>query len=116
MNITINLQAPELAEAINNLAGAIMGKRLDNDLVGGSTPKEDIKPIKGDSKPNAKAQSETPIDEPKPEELRAKAAQLSKAGKREEVKALLSEFEVGSVTAVPEGRRADFMKRLEDLE
>lgn len=49
------------------------------------------------------------------EELRAKAAEVSKSGKQAEVKALLTKFEAASISAVPEDKRSEFLKALEAL-
>lgn len=57
-------------------------------------------------------------DEPIPSvvDLRAKAAEVgADAAKKPKIKALLDEFQVPNITAVPENRRAEFLRRLSAL-
>lgn len=115
MNITLNIQAEnpqELQEAISGLASSM----------GGASTPEPEKP-----KRNTKPKPEKPA-EPDPvevnqddsesvtdEQLRAKAIEVAKAGNQPAVKALLDKFGSKSVSAIPEDRRADFMKALEAI-
>lgn len=135
MNITLNIQAEtpeELVQAISGLNG-VLGAPVDTP----ETEKEKPSKPAGKSKPKPKPAAEKMEDE-KPEEkdsdnedggnddggeaepvtveqLRAKAAEVAKAGKQPDVKALLDEFESKSISAIPEDQRADFMNRLEKL-
>ncbi len=49
------------------------------------------------------------------EQIRAKATEVSQAGKQPEVKALLLKFEAKSVSTIPEDKRSAFLKALEAL-
>lgn len=137
MQIKIDIEAPALVEALNNLASAISNSNgqaltvINNTPDGAKDVKKD-KPKKSEPAPETKTEEKvgdvaeeteatettdsTPdVDEPTPEELRAKATELSKAGKRDEIKALLDKFGVKNITAIPEGKRAEFMAELEKL-
>ncbi|BBH19796.1 hypothetical protein Back11_11410 [Paenibacillus baekrokdamisoli] len=52
---------------------------------------------------------------PTVEDLRANAAEVSKAGKQAGVKALLSAIGASSISTIPEDKRADFLAALEAL-
>lgn len=52
---------------------------------------------------------------PTVEDLRANAAEVSKAGKQAGVKALLSAIGASSISTIPEDKRADFLTALEAL-
>lgn len=124
MNITLNIQADspeELMEAISGLSGVMGGASVDSPDV----EKKEKKPTKSKTKPAEKAaepekkSSDKPEDDSEDpvsvEQLRAKAAEVAKAGKQPDVKALLDEFESKSISAVPEDQRAEFLTKLEKL-
>lgn len=127
MDIKVNIQAPELAEALNNLAGALKGATS----LPTTAPKQ-AKPKKEETKKEEVPVEEKPVKEekatepePAPEkttvteiedaDLRAAAAAKAKEGKKDEVKALLTEFDVKNVSAIPQEKRADFLAKLEAL-
>ena len=111
MEIKLKVEADELVTAINNLATA-MGKaelfpKID---VPATEPKPETQPQENDP----------PKPEPEPEpvpvtELRAKAAEKAKEGKKDEIKALLSEFGAKTVSSVDEEKRSEFLERLAQL-
>lgn len=113
MEIKLKVEANELVTAINNLATA-MGKaelfpKID---VPATEPKPETQPQENDP----------PKPEPEPEsvpvpvtELRAKAAEKAKEGKKDEIKALLSEFGAKTVSSVDEEKRSEFLERLAQL-
>ncbi|MFS1514587.1 hypothetical protein VQL36_19470 [Chengkuizengella sp. SCS-71B] len=115
MQITIKIDAPELVGAVNNLAVAMGGKATSNKNTSIKEEKGKKPETKQDSKETKEDKSDSQVKTFKPEELRAKAAEVSKSGKREEVKALLTKFEVKNITSVPEERSAEFMSALEAL-
>ncbi|OMD93008.1 hypothetical protein BSK49_01085 [Paenibacillus odorifer] len=49
------------------------------------------------------------------EDIRAKAADVGQAGKKDEIKALLGEFKVKTISSVPAEKRAEFLAALEAL-
>lgn len=130
MKIEVNIQAPEVVAALNNLAEAMKGapqatvkdKPVKQETKKDSKPKDENKEEKPKDEPKEEVKSK---DEPKedkeaasvpdPADLRAKAGELSKSGKKEEVKALLAEFEAKTLSAIPEDKRAEFLERLEEL-
>ncbi|WP_152658270.1 hypothetical protein [Oceanobacillus sp. CFH 90083] len=168
MKIEVNVQAPELVEAVNNLAAAMgsapvveapakkeePAKKVEAKEDKKQEKKEEPKTFsrasyyyheesdsylafkKGDEIPtepgftDAKsiskkeydkgiAEQEAPDEKedsvPTVEEVRAKTAETSKAGKRDEVKDLLAEFGVTAISKIPEDQRADFIEKLDEL-
>ncbi|MDY7044063.1 hypothetical protein RVS70_07565 [Virgibacillus sp. M23] len=126
MKVEVNINAPELVGALNNLANAL-----------GSAPVVESKPVKQKDKSDSKKETkkETPKEEkkskkedPKPEkeekqeaevpaieDIRAKTAEVSKSGKKAEIKELLSELGVNAISKIPEEKRAEYLERLENL-
>lgn len=85
------------------------------DQVEDKTPEEEDK---SDAENNADANdTDTGGSEeiPTVEELRALAAEVAQSGKQPGVKALLVEFQVGSISKVPEEQRTEFYSRLKAL-
>lgn len=132
MKIEVNIQAPEVVSALNNLAEAMKGapqatledKSVKQETKKESKPKEEKKEEKPKDAPKEEAESteEPEVKEeketasvPDPADLRAKAGELSKSGKKEEVKALLAEFKAKTLSAIPEDKRSEFLERLEEL-
>lgn len=94
MNITINHQitfSTEVAEFLSTLFG-------QQKTVTSALP--DIAVVKSDITV---------------EQVRARASEVTKAGKKEEAKALLNTFGAGSVTALSEEHYADFLAKLNEL-
>lgn len=81
------------------------------------TVKADEPAVTPDSEPAQ--EPDAPSDDDAPvvtvEQLRAKAAAVSQAGKQADVKQLLTDFKAASISTVPEEQRADFLKALEAL-
>ena len=111
MEIKLKVEADELVTAINNLATAIGKAELFPKIdVPATEPKPETQPQENDP----------PKPEPEPEpvpvtELRAKAAEKAKEGKKDEIKALLSEFGAKTVSSVDEEKRSEFLERLAQL-
>lgn len=111
MEIKLKVEASELVAAINNLATAIGKAELFPKIdVPATEPKPETQPQENDP----------PKPEPEPEpvpvtELRAKAAEKAKEGKKDEIKALLSEFGAKTVSSVDEEKRSEFLERLAQL-
>lgn len=103
MEIRVKIDAPELAQAIQSLAGALT---KNPNLIDLENAKKEVP--KTESEPKQEK-------EPKVEDLRAKAAEKAKEGKKDEIKALLDEFGVKTVSAVPKAKRAEFLERLGEL-
>lgn len=134
MEFTINIQAPELSNAINNLAAAIQGNPstvvISNSIPEGvniqdaaaktETPltlSQEQEPEQSQDEPTTEAPKEK-TDVPTIEQLRAKAQQIGKASDngKASVKALLDQFGCKALSAVPEESRAAFLVELEKLE
>ena len=113
MEIKLKVEADELVTAINNLATAIGKAELFPKIdVPATEPKPETQPQENDPP--------KPEPEPEPEpvpvtELRAKAAEKAKEGKKDEIKALLSEFGAKTVSSVDEEKRSEFLERLAQL-
>lgn len=109
MEIKLKVEADELVTAINNLATAIGKAELFPKIdVPATEPKPETQPQENDP----------PKPEPEPvpvTELRAKAAEKAKEGKKDEIKALLSEFGAKTVSSVDEEKRSEFLERLSHL-
>lgn len=122
MEITININAPELAHAIETLAIAI-GCTMDKMNVG--------EPIKGavqqkmtkqqyEEKAQAETETENKISNteyiPTVVEIRAKAQEKGKTPEgKAAIKELLNKYESKSLSTVPEEKRAAFIKDLEAI-
>lgn len=112
MEIRVKIDAPELVQAIQSLAGALTSNPnlIDlEDTKPGKVEKEIVKDVP-ESEPGPKQE-----EAPKVEDLRAKAAEKAKEGKKDEIKALLDEFGAKTVSAVPKAKRAEFLQRLGEL-
>lgn len=112
MEIRVKIDAPELAQAIQSLAGALTKNPNLIDLENAKSGKAQKETTKEVPKTESEPKQEK---EPKVEDLRAKAAEKAKEGKKDEIKALLDEFGVKTVSAVPKAKRAEFLERLGEL-
>ena len=135
MNFTIELTASApLLEAIKNLTAAFTGQNLAPSFEATEKPVKTIKATKA-IEPLKVVVSELPtvIETGVPpvekvevivvkdavarvitvEELRTVVREKAQAGKREELKALLTEFSATNVTTLKEEQYADFMAKLE---
>jgi hypothetical protein len=130
MEITLKIQAPEIVDALNALATAIAGN-LEVLLripavqeIGGAAiaPPPVTEKLKNDTKP-AKTVNETAetVNETAEtetftlEQVRAELANLSRAGKQTEVKALLNSFGVKKLTEIPAEKYPELMKEAEAI-
>lgn len=119
MNITININAPELAEAINALATALSstGVMAKSELaVTKEEPKVETSPA------NEAPTQKDPEPEPEPEKptitletVRAKLGALSQNGKQKEVKDLITSFGVKKLTEMPKDKYAALLEAAEAL-
>jgi len=141
MEITINVAAPELAAAINNLANAFVNKPtlVITDILAATKPEKSIKkvenistekstiPAKTEEKVQVdKPQENDPISEPEPEkpeeitsytlvQVREKLAALSQAGKQVQVKALITKTGATKLSEIPPEKYSELMKEAEAL-
>ncbi|MED3648531.1 hypothetical protein P4475_17275 [Halalkalibacterium halodurans] len=122
MDVKIHIHAPELSEAINNLAKALNSSNLSPAVV--------AEPEKQELQKADKPTEETPVirAEGPPEEeqkteptrvtldvVRAKLAEISKAGKQAEAKALIQEFGAKRLTEVDEKDYPALLAKAEEL-
>lgn len=92
MELTIKIDAPQIVEAINNLAHSI-----NNFSATGNCVSELIeKSVEIHNKPSVSM-----------EEVRGLLSELAKTGKQTEVKALLSKYNVSRLTDIPTDRLAE---------
>jgi hypothetical protein len=133
MEITLHIKAPELVEAMNNLAAAFAGKAAQgNWYPGGSPESESAGPVeKAKATSKAKEEIETaPVDEPEvveeyvapqdmptytQDELREVATILGKAGKREELANLFTSIGVEKLSEIPEEHSGLMMDRMKEI-
>jgi hypothetical protein len=111
-NIVIEIKAPELTQAILALA-EVMSKALTvrisskvAEAYPDNTPEPDPEPAQ---------QAEAPGKVITLEEVRAKLAELSRTGKREQVKGLLSRYGVDKLTEVPTDRYSELLDLAEAI-
>lgn len=120
-NVNVKFDAtPALVGAVSTLAAALGGKadspRVQTVVTDGSVtidPSQEKAPIQ------AKTEA-TPVSAPATSDIadtvvREAVAAQAKAGKKAEIKALLSEFGVKSSPELPQDRRAEFIQRLNAL-
>lgn len=128
MTITITIEAQNAAEAaelVHDLADTI--SRMSPEQIPPDTTVSTLeKPETAkDTKPPKTEKSEkkaTPADEEEgvpdisDEELRAVARKVGKTQeKKDQIKALLAEYDVPNITAVPKAARPEFLARLEEI-
>lgn len=111
MNITIKVEAEELIAAINKLAAAVS---LNPAVI-------DHQPVaikNAPAKKAAKAEAPAPAPETKAitlEQVRAKLAEVSNAGKKNEVKELLTSYGVSKLTDLPAEKYSELLAEAEAL-
>lgn len=125
MNITVNINAPELAQAIEALAGALNANNVVAFPETKQEEKETPKVVK-----NTEPKVEVKKDEPKQEETKAEAdekqgislevvrgklAELSQNGKQKQVKALITSFGVKKLTDIPAENYPELLEKAEEL-
>lgn len=132
MEIKVLINAPEIVEALNNLANAISSKGLlPQTPEAPKKPRTAAKPVEvvKESEPEIiEEQQEISIPETKPEikqpeapiytldQVRAKLAGLSQKGKAAEVKALIMTCGADKLTDIPVEKYSDLMEKAEQLE
>ena len=124
MKISVEVKAPELIVALNNLAGALSGVR-NSKTAAISVKEEKIEktneaekkpePVEADlgvglDLPN-EAEASTETVTYTLEEVRAKLAAISKAGKSTEMKQLISSFGVSKLTDIPSDKYPELMEK-----
>lgn len=119
---TIEIQAPELANAITALANAFGGQVVSTPVI--TQVVTEVKEVKESEEKQTKIVEETTkAEKPKKAEevkiaetdVRAKFVELTKKGKKEELKSLLTEFEVAKVSDLKPEQYADVMAKLEAM-
>lgn len=122
MNITLNVEAPELANAISALAVALSGNKVILPAAASSQKeeapkKEAVKVEKQEEKAEEKETSSAGEDKPSItlETVRGKLAALSQSGKQAQVKELISSFGVKKLTAIPEEKYAELLEKAEAI-
>lgn len=141
MKITIEIETPVSERVLTNLAAALAGKGIAATTApeaptaepeqakpaeAPKTTKTAKKEKKVEAEPTAPAVEETPAEEVQAtkdeaevtytlEQVRDKLANLSRAGQRAEVKALLGEFGANKLSEVKEEDYAALMKKAEEL-
>jgi len=112
MNITIKVEAEELIAAINKLAAAVS---LNPAVVD-----QPVAEKKAPAKKPAKSEAEVPAPAPETkaitlEQVRAKLAEVSNAGKKNEVKELLTSYGVSKLTDLPAEKYSELLAEAEAL-
>jgi hypothetical protein len=114
-NFVIEIKAPELVQAVNNLADVLLqalgAKQTEGRVNLASVP----------SKPAPESTESTPAPKTTPEkvvtleEVRAKLAELTKIGKREQVQGLLGRYGVQKLTEVPADKYPELLQLAEAI-
>lgn len=123
MNFTIELTAsPTLLEAIRIFAAAITGRPavISNPVIAPAMPQkvEVVTPrVEVITQEATQDETDTPQDAPSftLEQVRAAAQAKSQAGKREEVRALITALGADNLPSLDPSRFAEFMSKLETL-
>lgn len=119
ITVNVNVSAPELAAALNNLATAMGGQVISTGVIGNGaitkSDKKNSKPPKAEKEPDKT--EETAQQEPEPtitfEEVRGKLAELTRAGKP--VKELINKFGASKLSEIPPEKFAEVLKEAEGL-
>lgn len=121
MDITVKIEAPDLAKAIMALAEAIgwhTASQANPELARHAAPKPELVPTQANiTPPPEQPQPELapPVTEPPVQataetvsvaQLQQKAAELTRSGKRDQVKAIINQFGANKISEVPEDQRA----------
>ncbi len=120
LTISVNINAPELSNAITALATALVGSvpKVAN------TPTLFSAPVQPKDEPEPQQTPEPePAPEPKPapaptvslEEVRAKLAALSQSGKQAQVKELITKFGAQKLTEIPAEKYGELLAQAEEL-
>ena len=128
MKIKLEITAsPELLEAIKTIFGAIGRKEVSKQDIALTSAKRQIK---ASSEKNTTKEEITPAAEQAPEEtieetvsdepisietVRAAVQTKAQSGKRDQVKSLLTKFDVARVTDLPEAKYAKFYEEVNAL-
>lgn len=127
MEIKINITAPGLEEAINNLAGALQGNNtvaIDGKEVAKEVAKTVSKEKPKAEKPKAKVDdpiTAAPVEEKKEtskitlETVRVKLAEVAQAGKQAEAKNLIASFGAKRLSDIPEEKYGELLEKASDL-
>jgi hypothetical protein len=110
MNITIKVEAQELIAAIEKLAAAVS--------LNPSVVDQPVAEKKAPAKKPAKVEAEVAAPETKAitlEQVRAKLAEVSNAGKKNEVKELLTSYGVSKLTDLPAEKYSELLAEAEAL-
>ncbi|MBT2288001.1 hypothetical protein J7E73_02420 [Paenibacillus albidus] len=111
--------AKEALQEIGGLAAALVGsaapvadKTVKTKTQATSPKQEEEKPAELEKEPETTTSGDFEVTV---EDIRAKAAEVGQSGKKDEIKALLGEFKVKTISSVPAEKRADFLAALEAL-
>lgn len=124
MNIKINIDAPELANAIHALANALSVKpgevNFSQEVAATSEkPQKEEAAKKEPEKQTAKEAPKSESDKPAPkitiEQVRSKLTALSQSGKQVQVKELIQSFGVNKLTDIPEDKFDEVLAASEKL-
>lgn len=131
MNITLKIEAPELAKSIQALADALTAKPLPVNKVADSKPKkQEVMDQKADAvqkAPEKEAVKPEPESEPAPKAdkeetqaiditvVRQKLAEKSQEGKQAEIKKLFANYGAKKLTEIPKEHYAELLEKAEQL-
>ncbi|WP_027628136.1 hypothetical protein [Ruminiclostridium cellobioparum] len=118
ITVNVNVSAPELSSALNNLALAMGGRAITS----AESTKDEAK--KATNSKADKKEKEKPQKDPEPEktdepvvitleEVRGKLAELTRAGKP--VKELINKFGASKLSEIPPEKFAEVLKEAEGL-
>lgn len=121
MEIKINVQANGLEKAIYALAQALNGvsaPQTVNTVQAQPITNHDVPKIEGES-PQVETNEQAPVSETEPkitlETVRIKLAELSQAGKRPQVKELITSFGAKRLSDIPANKYAELLQKASEL-
>ncbi|MEC1370664.1 hypothetical protein P9D17_08855 [Bacillus velezensis] len=131
MNITLKIEAPELAKSLQALADALTAKPLPVNKVADSKPEKqkgaDQKADAVQKEPEKEAAKPEPESEPAPKAdkeetqaiditlVRQKLAEKSQEGKQAEIKKLFANYGAKKLTEIPKEHYAELLEKAEQL-
>ena len=107
ITVDVNVNAPELSAAIVNLAAVLRKQTVEQPGCDQSVTKPELQ-IRTSTEPN-------PVPTYTLEQVRAKLAALSQAGKQAQVKKIITDYNVKKLTDIPAEKYAEIMKTAETI-
>ena len=108
ITVDVNVNAPELSAAIVNLAAVLKKQIVEQPGCDQSNATKPELQVRTSTEPN-------PVPTYTLEQVRAKLAVLSQAGKQVQVKKIITDYNVKKLTDIPAEKYAEIMKAAEAI-